>query len=937
MVEPQRGTEPEPEPEPDTNTEPEDLRREPEPPTVVLAAGPFDVPLDPIVDLLNQWEDHRRRGEAPPPDWTVGLDPDLCAELNRRIERRKRLVALLDLSGPAGRGSAEQEPLPSFPGLEVLARIGGGGMGSVYRARDLVLDRIVAVKTIAEGRFATSHQRERFRSEARAVARLRHPNIIAIHAIGEHDGQPYLTLEFAEGGSLAHRLAEHPMPTAEAAALIATLARAVHAAHVAGVVHRDLKPSNILLSADGVPKVGDFGLAKLMDGDAGRTITGQVLGSPSFMAPEQAEGQSRHVGPAADVYALGSILYQALTGRPPFLGESQLETLKLVVSNEVVPPRRLRPDVPADLETICLKCLEKEPSRRYPDAATLADDLDRHLAGRPILARRAGTFERSWRWCRRNPGLAAATLAAVVLGITVIAGAAASAVVFRHQRDRALGAEAQANRSRAEMKSVLDFLQNRVLAAARPRDQEGGLGRDVSLRAAIDTAESGIDRAFRDTPTVEASIRAALGETYYYLGDLDRASVQLERAYALRRQVLGPDHADTLHSADDLAHLQVDRGQLDKAIASLTDTLNRRRATLGPDHSDTIGSKHNLAMAYQAAGRIPESLALYREALARRTAILGRDHPDTLFSMNNLASCSREAGLFDKALPLYEEALARRRRVLGPDHPETLVSMNNLANFYRLLGRYPESIELLREALDRQRKNLGPDHPDTLFSLSNLAVALQDAGRPDEALPIFEDAYRRRRATLGPDQPDTLVSMSNLAVAYEAVGRRAEALPLFEEVLARRRATRGPEHPQTLRSINHLARAYLADRPAKAEPLLRKALAVHEKKDPDNWRAFETRSLLGASLLGQKKYAEAEPELLRAHAGLKSREASIPAPSRKILAETVERIIRLYEAWGKPEKAAKWRASSDESGIPARRSGSQSVGRTDSDRRLEVA
>lgn len=179
----------------------------------------------------------------------------------------------------------------------------------------------------------------------------------------------------------------------------------------------------------------------------------------------------------------------------------------------------------------------------------------------------------------------------------------------------------------------------------------------------------------------------------------------------------------------------------------------------------------------------------------------------------------------------------------------------------------------------------------------------------NEALPVFEDALRRRRATLGPDQPDTIVSMSNLAVAYQAAGRLAEALPMFEEALARRRATRGPEHPQTLRSINYLARAELVDHPERAEPLLRAALAVHEKKDPDNWRAFETRSLLGASLFGQKKYAEAEPELLRAHEGLKARVTSIPAPSRKVLNETVDSIIRLYEAWAKPEKAAEWRAT----------------------------
>ena len=253
---------------------------------------------------------------------------------------------------------------PMIDGLELLGELGRGAMGIVYKARDQKLDRIVAIKTLAEGQFATQEQVERFQAEAHAIARLRHPNIIAIHAISEHENRPYLSLEFAEGGSLAQRLAEKPMAPREAAALVETLARAVHAAHQAGIIHRDLKPSNVLLTADGVPKVSDFGLAKLLDADSGRTLSGQVMGTPSYMAPEQAEGHSKQVGPAADIYALGAILYHALTGRPPFLGESPMETLKLVTSTEVVAPHLLRPDVPRDLETICLKCLEKEPHKR---------------------------------------------------------------------------------------------------------------------------------------------------------------------------------------------------------------------------------------------------------------------------------------------------------------------------------------------------------------------------------------------------------------------------------------------------------------------------------------------------------------------------------------------------------------------------------------------
>jgi len=382
------------------------------------AAGRDDT--DPLLDLLEQWDECYGRGEDVAPESLGITDPVLLAQLRERIKKQKWLYEHLNPGAEPTDGAAGvDESSPSFPGHETLGKIGQGGMGIVYKARDKDLGRIVAIKTIAEGQHASAEQRERFRGEAQAVARLRHPNIIAIHAIGVHENRPYLSLEFAEGGSLAQRLAEKPMAPGEAAGLIETLARAVQAAHQAGVVHRDLKPSNVLLTAEGVPKVSDFGLAKLLDADSAPTLSGQVLGSPSYMAPEQAGGHSKEVGPAADIYALGAILYHSLTGRPPFLGGSAIETLNLVVSTEVVSPRRLRPDVPRDLETICLKCLEKEPQKRYASALALADDLRRFLDGRPIDARPLGPWERSWRWCRRNPklaGLAAALLLTFALG-----------------------------------------------------------------------------------------------------------------------------------------------------------------------------------------------------------------------------------------------------------------------------------------------------------------------------------------------------------------------------------------------------------------------------------------------------------------------------------------------------------------------------------------
>ncbi len=370
------------------------------------ALSGLDTDCDPLLELLVRWEEGHARGEDPTPETLCGDALHWLPALRERIDKRKRLRAILAM--PATLDADEVEPpMPEIAGHEVLGRLGRGGMGLVYQARDVRLGRVVALKTLAAAQYATREQLERFLDEARAVARLRHPNIVAIHAIGEHEGRPYLSLEFVEGGSLAQRLAAGPMAPRPSAELVELLAHALEVAHRAGVVHRDLKPGNVLLTAEGVPKVGDFGLAKLMDSDSALTCSGQVMGTPSYMAPEQAEGHSSRVGPTADVYALGAILYQALTGRPPFLGDSALETIKLVATTEAVPPTRLRPDVPRDLETICLKCLEKDPVRRYASAVALADDLRRFLDGRTIEARPVGASGRLVRWAGRNRMLAA--------------------------------------------------------------------------------------------------------------------------------------------------------------------------------------------------------------------------------------------------------------------------------------------------------------------------------------------------------------------------------------------------------------------------------------------------------------------------------------------------------------------------------------------------
>ncbi|MBA4066600.1 MAG: hypothetical protein C0501_23425 [Isosphaera sp.] len=321
---------------------------------------------------------------------------------------------------------------PQLPGYEVIRELGRGGMAVVYLARQTGLNRPVALKVVLAGALATPADRQRMRREAEAVARLRHPNVVQIHDIGEHAGCLYLSLEYVGGGSLDRKLAVRPLPPDEAVRLVGRLAAAVQTAHAHGIIHRDLKPANVLLDAGGVPKVTDFGLAVRQDEPDRLTAAGQVPGTPSYMAPEQALPRPEMIGPATDVYGLGCILYECLTGRPPFAAPTALATMWQVAHAEAVPVRRLQPGVPADLETICLKCLEMDPSRRYATARELAEDLARFRAREPIRARPVRPAERAWRWARRNPVV---PLLALTLGLMTlsVAGLTAWSVYHAHQ------------------------------------------------------------------------------------------------------------------------------------------------------------------------------------------------------------------------------------------------------------------------------------------------------------------------------------------------------------------------------------------------------------------------------------------------------------------------------------------------------------------------
>jgi WD40 repeat protein/predicted Ser/Thr protein kinase len=402
---------------------------------------------DRLADLLLRWEELRHQGRQATAEELCRDCPELLEPLRRQIGALRALDAVLTAdenqaatfplppdSDTAGGASEEPRHLPpgrtQIPGYEVIGELGRGGMGVVYKARQLSLGRLIALKMILAGAQAGANQLTRFRAEAEAVARLQHPNLIQVFEVGEQEGRPYFVMEFVDGGGLDRLIDGKPQPPRRAAELLETLSRAIQAVHGAGIIHRDLKPSNVLLTADGTAKITDFGLAKRLGDDSGPTLTGDVVGTPSYMAPEQAAGRTRDVGPTTDVYSLGAILYEMLTGLPPVDGETPWDTIQRVVTDDPVAPRRLRPAVPRDLETICLKCLQKEPRRRYPSAVALADDLGRFLRGEPIQARPVGRGERLVKWARRRPAAAALVAVSGLAALLLAAGGVVSHVRF---------------------------------------------------------------------------------------------------------------------------------------------------------------------------------------------------------------------------------------------------------------------------------------------------------------------------------------------------------------------------------------------------------------------------------------------------------------------------------------------------------------------------
>jgi tRNA A-37 threonylcarbamoyl transferase component Bud32 len=433
-----------------------------------------------LAERLLRWQDLRDAGQEPRIDELCADRPELIEPLRQRAQAIQAMEAALRLRPETGTFPEIPAPTngtsgpPAIPGYDLLGEIAVGGMGVVYKARQRQLNRLEAVKMVLAGAHAGADRLARFRTEVEAVARLRHANVVQVFQVGDCAGQPYFTMEYIEGGSLASKLARGLLPAREAARLVGALADGVQHAHEKGIVHRDLKPANVLIGDDGAAKVADFGLAKVLHGSddpGGPTSPGAVMGTPCYLAPEQAEGRTTEIGPPADIWALGVILYECLTGRPPFKGESTLDTLQQVRVSEPLPPRRLQPRLDRDLENICLKCLEKEAGKRYGSAGELADDLRRYLDGKPVCARRAPWWERGVKWARRQPALAALLVVSVVALGALVGGWAAFTAQLADERNNARAEEAKARDKEQEAQKQKQIADAERATAQHERDQ----------------------------------------------------------------------------------------------------------------------------------------------------------------------------------------------------------------------------------------------------------------------------------------------------------------------------------------------------------------------------------------------------------------------------------------------------------------------------------
>jgi serine/threonine protein kinase/tetratricopeptide (TPR) repeat protein len=835
-----------------------------------------------------------RAGPIPEPEATGAFDPTTAGLLEgTQISASETLQASRASdpdAGPAtvgatgvggGNGTLAEVPAVARTGGFVPGRViggrytlleilGEGGMGTVYKAeQSQPVRRQVALKLIKLGMDSRTVL-ARFDAERQALAMMDHPNIARVYDGGATDAnQPFFVMEFVQGIPITDYCDQHRLSVDSRLQLFVAVCQAVQHAHQKGIIHRDIKPSNVMVTeVDGrpTPKVIDFGVAKATESTlTNQTLgdTSAIVGTPTYMSPEQADPSTQDIDTRTDIYALGVILYELLAGSPPldatqFKRGALLEMLRMVrevepakpstkvstadalpsiAANRGIDPERLKRELRGDLDWIVMKALEKDRTRRYETANGLGADVLRHLASEPVLA--APPSRSYWlrKFVRRHR---AAVIAASLVFLALLAGvtgttwglflARRSAEAERLATQKALAAAKEEKKAKETAEAVLGFVEGKIFAAARPKDFGGGLGYDVKLADAVQAALPSIENGFPDKPLTEARLRMTIGTSFVYLGKHEIAAGQFEAALSLYSRHLGPDHPDTIRSMDKLANSYSMLGREADTLKLREEALALRKAKLGPDHPDTIRSMIDLMNCYGMLGRHDDARKLTEEMLALTEARLGPDFPKTIDNMFDLASKYVLVGRQADAIKLFEEALALSKTTLGLDHPDTICIMYNLAINYESVRRHAVACKLYEETLALTKARFGPDHMDTINRMSDLANSYVPLGRHTDAVKLYEETLALEKAKLGPDHPNTLSSREELAMCYRRLGRHTDAVKLYEEALALSKARLGPDHPNTLRRMNYLTDSYLAaGRTPEGQTLLEKSSAANPK------------------------------------------------------------------------------------------------------------
>jgi non-specific serine/threonine protein kinase/serine/threonine-protein kinase len=769
---------------------------------------------------------------------------DRSAESSAPLDPNLTRADLRPVSGPETIGP-----------YRLLMRVGEGGMGEVWLAEQTrPVRRQVALKVIKAG-MDTAYVVTRFEAERQALAMMDHPAIAKVFDAGvTPKGRPYFVLEYVRGEPITTYCARQRLSTDDRLDLFLQVCDGVQHAHQKGIIHRDLKPSNILVTLlDGrpVPKIIDFGVAKAIAQPlTDRTLyteLGMLVGTPEYMSPEQAEMTGLDIDTRTDVYALGVILYELLTGVLPLdpkgLREKGLDEIRRTI-REVDPPRpsvRLTmvkstgsPSTPGadvttlrelrgDLDWITMRALEKDRTRRYGSAAELATDVRRHLSHLPVVAGPPSTLYRTRKFVRRHRvGVA---VAATLVGL-LVAFATTTAIQARRiarERDRA-------SQEAAIATTVNDFLQSDLLAQASASQQAQPDIRpdpDLKVRTALDRAAARIEGKFEKQPLVEASIRQTIGTTYSDLGLYAEARPHLERSLEIRRRVLGLENPDTVRSMWRLAKLHALRQEYEPARTLYQETVEIQGRILGVDHPDRLETMQDLGWLMAMRGQLAEGEKLVVEALTRERRILGNDHPLTLTGIHRLANVMMNEGRYTDEEKLAREEWERRRRIQGAEHPQTVEAERFLAGSVLGQGRLVEAEQLQRDTLAIKRRVLGADHPDTASSMSDLGNVLRREGHSAEAATLYLEAIDTFGRALGPESSSTLMAVNNLGLVYLEAHRYPEAEKLFSDLLPKSRRVNGAQHRRTLMAMNNLAVAYAHEqRQEDAIKLLRDTIAI---------------------------------------------------------------------------------------------------------------